>query len=253
MDFSGWFEVYLGGRWYTFDARHNVPRIGRVLMAKGRDAVDVALTTAFGTAELKKFVVWTDEVDEWALMRPMARREPEVWMSGSGTGPGLRRGGPSAGVIVAAAPPAAGGGWPAPSAGSGRRGGRPRALALDGVGAEPLELHRGERRHGRRRGPFVPLQRDPIDRVDLDGDGDRLLGAPLPDAAVGRDVGVVAADGRHDVVVAEELARGRVDVDPSGALAGPDLAPGVGGDLAGVVDVAADVPGRQTRGRGRRR
>lgn len=86
MDFSGWFEVYLGGRWYTCDARHYVPRIGRVLMAKGRDAVDVALTTAFGVAELKKFVVWTDEVDEWALMRPMARREPEVWMSGSGTG-----------------------------------------------------------------------------------------------------------------------------------------------------------------------
>ena len=85
MDFSGWFEVYLGGRWYTFDARHNAPRIGRVLMARGRDAVDVALTTSFGAAELKKFVVWTDEVDEWALMRPMARREPEVWMSGTGT------------------------------------------------------------------------------------------------------------------------------------------------------------------------
>ena len=55
MDFSAWFEVYLGGRWYTFDARHNTPRIGRVLMANGRDAVDVALTTAFGTAELMQF------------------------------------------------------------------------------------------------------------------------------------------------------------------------------------------------------
>jgi transglutaminase-like putative cysteine protease len=62
MDFSAWFEVYLGGRWYTFDARHNTPRIGRVLMARGRDAVDVALTTSFGPTTLEKFVVWTDEV-----------------------------------------------------------------------------------------------------------------------------------------------------------------------------------------------
>jgi transglutaminase-like putative cysteine protease len=62
MDFSAWFEVYLGGRWHTFDARHNVPRIGRVLMARGRDAVDVALTTSFGPALLEQFTVWTDEV-----------------------------------------------------------------------------------------------------------------------------------------------------------------------------------------------
>lgn len=62
MDFSAWFEVYLGGRWWTFDARHNKPRVGRVLMARGRDAVDVALTTAFGVAHLMKFVVRTDEV-----------------------------------------------------------------------------------------------------------------------------------------------------------------------------------------------
>ena len=48
MDFSAWFEVYLGGRWYTFDARHNTPRIGRILMARGRDATDVALVTSFG-------------------------------------------------------------------------------------------------------------------------------------------------------------------------------------------------------------
>jgi transglutaminase-like putative cysteine protease len=64
MDFSAWFEVYLGGRWYTFDARHNTPRIGRVLMATGRDATDVALTTSFGPATLEKFTVWTDEVSE---------------------------------------------------------------------------------------------------------------------------------------------------------------------------------------------
>ncbi len=62
MDFSAWFEVFLDGQWHTFDARHNVPRIGRVLMARGRDAVDAALTTSFGPTRLEKFTVWTDEV-----------------------------------------------------------------------------------------------------------------------------------------------------------------------------------------------
>ena len=62
MDFSGWFEAYLGGRWYTFDARNNVPRIGRVLMARGRDAIDVAIATTFGPNTLLSFKVWTDEV-----------------------------------------------------------------------------------------------------------------------------------------------------------------------------------------------
>jgi transglutaminase-like putative cysteine protease len=62
MDFSAWFEVYLGGRWYTFDARHNKPRIGRILVARGRDATDVALSTAFGTARLAGFKVVTDEI-----------------------------------------------------------------------------------------------------------------------------------------------------------------------------------------------
>ena len=62
MDFSAWFEVYLGRRWHTFDARHNIPRIGRILMGTGRDAADVALTTSFGRMELKKFLVVTDEV-----------------------------------------------------------------------------------------------------------------------------------------------------------------------------------------------
>ena len=64
MDFSAWFEVYLGGRWWTMDARHNTPRIGRVLMATGRDATDCALTTSFGRTSLTKFVVVTDEVRE---------------------------------------------------------------------------------------------------------------------------------------------------------------------------------------------
>lgn len=62
MDFSAWFEVYLGNQWYTFDARHNIPRIGRIVMARGRDAVDAALTTSFGPTRLEKFVVWTDEI-----------------------------------------------------------------------------------------------------------------------------------------------------------------------------------------------
>jgi transglutaminase-like putative cysteine protease len=64
MDFSAWFEVYLEDRWWTFDARHNQPRIGRVLVAVGRDASDVALTTSFGTASLRHFAVVTDEVIE---------------------------------------------------------------------------------------------------------------------------------------------------------------------------------------------
>ena len=62
MDFSAWFEVYLDGHWYIFDARNNVPRIGRVLMARGRDAADVALSTTFGPNILTGFKVWTDEV-----------------------------------------------------------------------------------------------------------------------------------------------------------------------------------------------
>jgi len=61
MDFSAWFDVYLGGRWYTFDARHNRPRIGRILMARGRDATDVAISTAFGSAWLAGFEVITFE------------------------------------------------------------------------------------------------------------------------------------------------------------------------------------------------
>jgi transglutaminase-like putative cysteine protease len=62
MDFSAWFEAYLGDRWHTFDARHNTPRIGRVLMATGRDASDVAISNSFGATTLAGFQVWTDEV-----------------------------------------------------------------------------------------------------------------------------------------------------------------------------------------------
>jgi len=64
MDFSAWFEVYLDGRWYTFDARHNHPRIGRIVIARGRDAADVAISTSFGVTQLLQFEVITHEVTE---------------------------------------------------------------------------------------------------------------------------------------------------------------------------------------------
>jgi len=66
MDFSAWFEVYLGGRWFTFDARHNVPRIGRILVARGRDAADCAITTTFGQSRLVQFQIITEEVRQAA-------------------------------------------------------------------------------------------------------------------------------------------------------------------------------------------
>jgi transglutaminase-like putative cysteine protease len=74
MDFSAWFDVYVEGGWYTYDARHATPRIGRILMARGRDATDVALTTAFGPMMLRKFEVMTDEIDEDALAAPAGFR-----------------------------------------------------------------------------------------------------------------------------------------------------------------------------------
>ena len=61
MDFSAWFEVYLDDRWWIFDARNNMPRIGRVLIATGRDASDVAITTSFGAAILTRFAVLAEE------------------------------------------------------------------------------------------------------------------------------------------------------------------------------------------------
>lgn len=64
MDFAGWFEAYLDGYWYTFDARNNIPRIGRVLIARGRDAADVAISSTFGPNTLVSFKVWTDEVSD---------------------------------------------------------------------------------------------------------------------------------------------------------------------------------------------
>jgi len=63
-DFAGWFEAYLGGHWYTFDPRNNEPRLGRVLIAQGRDAADVPITQTFGPNTLVSFKVWTDEIED---------------------------------------------------------------------------------------------------------------------------------------------------------------------------------------------
>ena len=67
MDFAAWFEVYLGGSWHIFDPRNNVPRAGRILIARGRDAADVAIATTFGPNELASFRVWTDELPAAAV------------------------------------------------------------------------------------------------------------------------------------------------------------------------------------------
>jgi transglutaminase-like putative cysteine protease len=81
-DFCAWCEVFLGGRWHTFDARFNTPRIGRVLMVRGRDAADVAMVTAFGDYTLTGFEVWTDEVA--ATGSPSVDRPAAVLASPSG-------------------------------------------------------------------------------------------------------------------------------------------------------------------------
>ncbi len=64
MDFCAWIEVFLGGQWWTFDPRNNQRRIGRVLLGRGRDAVDVAMLTTYGPTDLRSMVVWADEVSE---------------------------------------------------------------------------------------------------------------------------------------------------------------------------------------------
>ena len=67
MDFSAWFEVYLDNRWWAFDARNNQPRLGRILMATGRDASDVAMTTSFGQADLWSFFVVSEVEEETSI------------------------------------------------------------------------------------------------------------------------------------------------------------------------------------------
>jgi hypothetical protein len=71
-------EAFVGGQWYAFDPRHNVPRIGRVLMARGRDAADTALTTTFGVNQLASFTVWTDVVSEETLRQPQESPQDSV-------------------------------------------------------------------------------------------------------------------------------------------------------------------------------
>ncbi|WP_026608258.1 transglutaminase-like domain-containing protein [Methylocapsa acidiphila] len=74
MDYNAWFEVFLDGGWRTFDARHNMPRIGRITVARGRDATDIPLVNSFGPHVLKTFRVWTEEIDE-ATLRDLLTRE----------------------------------------------------------------------------------------------------------------------------------------------------------------------------------
>lgn len=73
-DFAAWFEVYIGGDWYIFDARNNVPRIGRVLLARGRDASDVAIATTFGPNTLESFRVWAEDATKNIGLAPMRLR-----------------------------------------------------------------------------------------------------------------------------------------------------------------------------------
>ena len=77
MDFSAWFEVYLGERWYTFDARHNRPRIGRVVIGRGRDAGDVPITMSFGQHSLSHFQVTTRE----AVVTAVPMQQPNFVLS----------------------------------------------------------------------------------------------------------------------------------------------------------------------------
>ena len=74
-DFAAWFEAWIGGRWQMFDPRNNVPRIGRILMARGRDASDVAIATTFGPNTLVRFRVWTDEIPVNAAVAAAAGTE----------------------------------------------------------------------------------------------------------------------------------------------------------------------------------
>jgi transglutaminase-like putative cysteine protease len=82
MDFCAWFEAYLDGRWWTFDARYNIPRTGRIPIGRGRDALDVAMVTTYGGAQLKEMVVWADEVEQG----DEASERPAAESSGSSTG-----------------------------------------------------------------------------------------------------------------------------------------------------------------------
>jgi len=102
-DFSAWYEVFLDNRWWTMDARHNTPRIGRILMATGRDATDVAITTSFGIANLAGFRVESNEVDTQGnkvpLPPPLAPTSPVVPQSPVSSAPTSSRTTASAGEV----------------------------------------------------------------------------------------------------------------------------------------------------------
>lgn len=91
MDWSAWFEVYLDGKWYTFDARHNVPRIGRIVMARGRDATDVAISTTYGANILKGFKVVTVEAEARDESAMLAKLTPAAFRRWYGTDLALQR------------------------------------------------------------------------------------------------------------------------------------------------------------------
>lgn len=82
MDFNAWCEVWLGGRWHTFDARHNMPRIGRIVVARGRDATDIPLLHSFGPHSLAKFTVWTSEVTDDAEHNVMSLSQMPAMVQG---------------------------------------------------------------------------------------------------------------------------------------------------------------------------
>ena len=84
MDFHAWFEAFIGGRWFTFDARHNVPRIGRVVIGYGRDAADVAMTTSYGPLRLERMTVWADEVQPGSRRGRRRSSSPGTHRLGSG-------------------------------------------------------------------------------------------------------------------------------------------------------------------------
>src|SRR5262249_12123061 len=94
-------------------------------------------------------------------------------------------------------------------------------------------------------GPFAPIRGDSLNRLDLHADGDGLFGPALPDAGLGGYVGIVTAAGSLDVVIPGKRRAGGVDVEPA-ARAGPDLAPGVGCHLTGLVNITAHIARRQT-------
>jgi transglutaminase-like putative cysteine protease len=98
MDFHAWFEAFLGGRWYTFDARHNRPRVGRVVVGRGRDAVDVGADHLYGATTLKQMIVWADAVAEDAVDHRCHRLRPHD-RGGLGAG-GTCHGGSGAALLV---------------------------------------------------------------------------------------------------------------------------------------------------------